>query len=210
MTPMFYFLLALPSVMAVTASPSQPVLDINGDMIFNGSYYIIPLNYGTLGGGLTLSHRGDDQCPLFVGQRTSEVNRGIPVKFSNWKSKVSFVPHSENLNIEMDFKATICAKSTYWWVTAAERHFRKLFVTVGPKPKLGEDSSNSFLQIKKTGVLVNGYTIVFCSKDNGCSDVGIYVDEHDIRRLVLGSMPFPIVFMKATEEETLPKTMSII
>lgn len=200
---MFCFLLALTSVLAVTASPGQPVLDINGDMIFNSSYYIIPLNFGTAGGGLTLSPRGDDRCPLFVGQRTSEVNRGISVKFSNWRSKVPFVPQSVNLNIEMDVKTMICAKSTYWWVTAAERHFRMLFVTVGPKPELGENSSKSFFQIKKTGVLVNGYTIAFCSNDNGCRDVGIFMDEHGIRRLVLGSIPFPIMFMKVTEEDTL-------
>ncbi|KAL0731725.1 hypothetical protein Bca4012_027819 [Brassica carinata] len=203
MTRLFYFLLAITSVLVVTASPGQPVLDINGDIISNGSYYIIPLNYGTVGGGLTLSPRGDNLCPLFVGQRTSEVNRGIPVKFSNWRPKMPFVPQSENLNIEMDVKATICDKSTYWWVTAAERHFRMLFVTVGPTPELGEDSSKSFFQIKKTGVLVNGYTIAFCSKDNGCSDVGIFMDEHGIRRFVLGSIPFPIMFMKATEEDTL-------
>ncbi|KAJ4909380.1 kunitz trypsin inhibitor 1 [Raphanus sativus] len=103
----------------------------------------------------------------------------------------------------MDVKTMICAKSTYWWVTAAERHFRMLFVTVGPKPELGENSSKSFFQIKKTGVLVNGYTIAFCSNDNGCKDVGIFMDEHGIRRLVLGSIPFPIMFMKVTEEDTL-------
>ncbi|KAH0897786.1 hypothetical protein HID58_047354, partial [Brassica napus] len=54
---MFYFLLALTTVLAVTASPGQPVLDINGDIISDGSYYVIPLNYGTKGGGLTLSPR---------------------------------------------------------------------------------------------------------------------------------------------------------
>ncbi|KAF2564330.1 hypothetical protein F2Q70_00016022 [Brassica cretica] len=207
---MFYFLLALTTVLAVTASPGQPVLDINGDIISDGSYYVIPLNYGTKGGGLTLSPRGDNLCPLFVGQRISEVNRGIPVKFSNWRSKVQFVPQSENLNIEMDVKAKFCVRSTYWWVTAAESHFRKLFVTAGPKPELGEDTSKSFFQIKKTGVLVNSYTVAFCSKDNGCSDVGIFMDEHGIRRLALGSMPFPVMFMKATEEDTSSKNMYIL
>ncbi|CAN6852544.1 unnamed protein product [Brassica oleracea] len=196
---MFYFLLALTTVLAVTASPGQPVLDINGDIISDGSYYVIPLNYGTKGGGLTLSPRDN-----FRGQQ------GHSRKFSNWRPKVQFVPQSENLNIEMDVKAKFCVRSTYWWVTAAESHFRKLFVTAGPKPELGEDTSKSFFQIKKTGVLVNSYTVAFCSKDNGCSDVGIFMDEHGIRRLALGSMPLPVMFMRATEEKTSSKNMYIL
>ncbi|CAN6998557.1 unnamed protein product [Brassica oleracea var. botrytis] len=196
---MFYFLLALTTVLAVTASPGQPVLDINGDIISDGSYYVIPLNYGTKGGGLTLSPRDN-----FRG------HQGHSRKFSNWRPKVQFVPQSENLNIEMDVKAKFCVRSTYWWVTAAESHFRKLFVTAGPKPELGEDTSKSFFQIKKTGVLVNSYTVAFCSKDNGCSDVGIFMDEHGIRRLALGSMPLPVMFMRATEEKTSSKNMYIL
>ncbi|WZY76790.1 hypothetical protein YC2023_023174 [Brassica napus] len=39
MNPMFYFLLAITTVLAVTANAGGPVLDINGDIIFDGSYY---------------------------------------------------------------------------------------------------------------------------------------------------------------------------
>ncbi|CAN6938389.1 unnamed protein product, partial [Brassica oleracea] len=99
----FYFLLALTTVLAATAN-AGPVLDIDGDIIFHGSYYVIPVIRGPEGGGLTLTTRNGNQCPLFIGQERSEVERGIPVKFSNWRSRVGFVPESENLNIKMDIE----------------------------------------------------------------------------------------------------------
>ncbi|XP_013589669.1 PREDICTED: 21 kDa seed protein-like [Brassica oleracea var. oleracea] len=149
MNPMFYFLLALTAVLAATAN-AGPVLDIDGDIILNGSYYVLPLIWGPTGGGLTLVSRRGNQCPLFIGQERSEVNRGIPVKFSNWRSRVGFVPESENLNIKMDIEPTFCAQSTYWWVTTAPSPWRSAFIAVGPKPEAGgEDSSRSFFQIKK-------------------------------------------------------------
>ncbi|CAF2198362.1 unnamed protein product [Brassica napus] len=108
MNPMFYFLLALTAILATTANAGGPVLDIEGNIIFGGSYYVIPVFFGADGGGLTLSPLGNKQCPLYIGQEPSEANMGIPVRFSNWKSRVGFVPESENLNIPMDVKATIC------------------------------------------------------------------------------------------------------
>ncbi|KAF8090438.1 LOW QUALITY PROTEIN: hypothetical protein N665_0476s0017 [Sinapis alba] len=194
---MFYFLAALTAVLAVTTN-AQPVLDTDGDFIFHGI------------GGLNLASRGGNQCPLFVGHETSEVNRGIPVKFSNWKSRVGFVPESENLNINMDVQATICVQSTYWWVTAAPSGFRTLFITAGPNPEAGEDSSRSFFKIEKTKGFPGGYQIVFCPNGNDCINVGIIKDEYGVQRLALTSTPFSFVFMKAYGTETFPKTMSII
>ncbi|KAJ4875018.1 kunitz trypsin inhibitor 1 [Raphanus sativus] len=214
MNPMFYFLLALTAVLATTAN-AGPVLDVNGDIIFGGSYYVLPLIWGPTGGGLTLTPRNGNQCPLFVGLERSEVNRGIPVKFSNWMSRVGFVPESENLNIKMDVEPTICAKSTYWWVTTAPSHWRSSFIAVGPKPEAGgEDSSRSFFQIKKTRANLNAYKFVFCRDGNDCTDVGKN-EEGGVRGLVIGSTPpfgnpFEIVFVKATETESSPKIMSII
>ncbi|CAG7893453.1 unnamed protein product [Brassica rapa] len=66
MNPMFYFLLALTAVLAVTGSPGEPVLDIHGDIIFDGSYYVLPRISGPGGGGLTLSSRGDDWSNLNI------------------------------------------------------------------------------------------------------------------------------------------------
>ncbi|KAL0683350.1 hypothetical protein Bca4012_050198 [Brassica carinata] len=186
---MFYFLLALTVLLAATANATKPVLDTDGDFIFDGSYYVLPAIFGAAGGGLNLASRGSNQCPLFVGQEISEVDRGIPVKFSNWRLKVGFVPESEKLNIKMDVKATICVQSTYWWVTAAPSGFRTLFITAGPNPKLEKIRQG----------------------DNDCINVGIIVDEYGVRRLALSSMPFPFVFMKATGTQTSSKPiMSII
>ena len=146
---MFYFLLALTAIFAATANAGGPVLDADGDIIFNGSYYVLPLVWGPAGGGLTLTSGDYKKCPLYIGQDSSEVNMGIPIKFSNWKSKVGFVPESESLSIEMDTKATICGQSTYWWVAAPDMP-KMLFVTAGPNPKEHvEDSRRSFFQIKK-------------------------------------------------------------
>ncbi|KAL0731722.1 hypothetical protein Bca4012_027816 [Brassica carinata] len=209
MNPMFYFLLALAAVLAATANAGEPVLDTDGNFIFDGSYYVLPAIFGPPGGGLNLAPRGDDQCPLFVGQEFSKVDRGIPVKFSNWKSRVGFVPESANLNIEMATKATICVQSTYWWVTAAPSHLSTLFITAGPKPESGEDSSRTFFQIKKNEGFPNGYNIVFSPNGNDCINVGI-VDEYGVKRLALDDSSFPVMFMKATGTETSSKTMPII
>ncbi|CAE5963992.1 unnamed protein product [Arabidopsis arenosa] len=138
MNPRFYFLLAFAAVLAATTANAQPVLDIDGDIIFGGSYYVLPVIRGQ-GGGVTLSGRGDQPCPLDIVQESSEVDEGIPVKFSNWRSRVGFVPESESLNIETDIAATVCVQSTYWWIDATWR------VTAGPKPEgFGEDSSPKF------------------------------------------------------------------
>ncbi|KAJ4909381.1 kunitz trypsin inhibitor 1 [Raphanus sativus] len=110
----------------------------------------------------------------------------------------------------MDVKATICVQSTYWWVTAAPSHFRTLFITAGPNPEAGEDSSRSFFKIEKTKGFPGGYQIVSCPNGNDCINVGIINDEYGVRRLALTSTPFSFVFMKADETETYPKTMSII
>ncbi|KAL0683345.1 hypothetical protein Bca4012_050193 [Brassica carinata] len=56
---MFYFLLALTAVLTVTVSPGKPVLDIHGDIIFDGSYYVLPRISGPGDGGLTLSSRAN-------------------------------------------------------------------------------------------------------------------------------------------------------
>ncbi|CAG7904494.1 unnamed protein product [Brassica rapa] len=213
MNPMFYFLLALTAVLAATAN-AGPVLDIDGDIIFHGSYYVIPVIRGPEGGGLTLTPRNGNQCPLFIGQERSEVERGIPVKFSNWRSRVGFVPESENLNIKMDVEATICAQSTYWWVTPAPSHWRSLFIAAGPKPEAGgEDSSRSFFQIRKTETKLNAYKFAFCRDGNDCIDVGKNV-EGGVQGLVVSrppfATPFEVVFVKATEKQTSSKTMSII
>ncbi|KAG2254082.1 hypothetical protein Bca52824_084218 [Brassica carinata] len=82
MNPMFYFLIALTAVLAATANAGGPVLDIDDEIIFDGSYYVIPAFFGADGGGLTLSPLGNKQCPLYIGQEASDANMGIPVRFS--------------------------------------------------------------------------------------------------------------------------------
>ncbi|XP_010428240.1 PREDICTED: trypsin inhibitor BvTI-like [Camelina sativa] len=207
--PMFYFLFALTTVLAATIANAQPVLDTDGDIIFGGSYYVLPVIRGQ-GGGLTLAGRGDQPCPLDIVQESSEVDEGIPVKFSNWRSKVGFVPESANLNIETEVAATICVQSAYWWVDENAK-FR---VTAGPKPdELVKESYLSFFQIQN--VYDHFYQFAFCpTGPKSCSDVGVFVDENGVRRLALtkraDNTPFLVMFKKANVPENSSKIMSII
>ncbi|KAG2321829.1 hypothetical protein Bca52824_015042 [Brassica carinata] len=132
MNLMFYFLLGLTASLTATVNAGGPVLDTDGDFILDGgSYYVLPIFSG---GGLTLTPRGGTQYPLYIGQEYSDVNRGIPVIFSNCRSEFGFVLESVNLNIEMDVKATMCVESTYWWVSESDVAIKKFFVVAGVGP----------------------------------------------------------------------------
>ncbi|CAN6852534.1 unnamed protein product [Brassica oleracea] len=123
MNPMFYFLLASTAVLATTANASEPVVDADGDLISDGSYYAVPVS-------------------------PTMTNKGLALKSSNWGSWAEFVPESENLNIEMNVPSTICGQSSYCWLT--ETHGKGLlFIAAGPKPETGKDSSKSFFQTRK-------------------------------------------------------------
>ncbi|KAF8085539.1 hypothetical protein N665_0664s0007 [Sinapis alba] len=215
MKPMFYFFLALTAVLAATSNAARPVLDIDGDIIYRGSYYVLPVICGQ-GGGVTLSGRGGKLCPLDIVQQPSEVHEGLPVKFSNWMTKIAFVPESENLNIMTDIAATICVQSTYWWLDSFDKERKKWFLTAGPQPQgLGEDSFKSFFQIEKAGD--DAYKFVFCPREGSqkvsrpnCFDVGISVDEKGVRHLALSYKPFLVMFKKAhVTEGSLFKAISM-
>lgn len=60
----------------------------------------------------------------------------------------------------------------------------------------GEDTLNSFLQIKKSGE--SSYYEFGTPK---CSDLGIWVDVEGVRRLALSDEPFLVVFKKAQSDE---------
>ncbi|KAF3517834.1 hypothetical protein DY000_02063794, partial [Brassica cretica] len=175
MSPTFYFVLALAAVLAT--STHGAVLDIDGDTMFRDSYYVLPVIRGQ-GGGLSLRGRGGIPCPLDIVQESSEVDQGIPVKFSNWKIKVAFVPESRNLNIETVVRATICIQSTYWQIQKSGDDAYK-FVFCPPALETG------------------------CPR---CRNVGIFVDEIGVRRLALTSEPFLVVFKKANVTEISSKT----
>ncbi|KAG7659408.1 Proteinase inhibitor I3 Kunitz legume [Arabidopsis suecica] len=208
MNPKFYLVLALTAVLASNAYGA--VVDIDGNTMFHESYYVLPVIRGR-GGGLTLAGRGGQPCPYDIVQESSEVDEGIPVKFSNWRLKVAFVPESQNLNIETDVGATICIQSTYWRVGEFDHERKQYFVVAGPKPEgFGQDSLKSFFKIEKSGE--DAYKFVFCPRtcDSGnpkCSDIGIFIDELGVRRLALSDKPFLVMFKKANVTEVSSKTM---
>ncbi|KFK33832.1 hypothetical protein AALP_AA5G065800 [Arabis alpina] len=205
MNPKFYFFFAFMTVLAATAIGAVPVTDANGEIIFNGSYYVFPID--AEGGGVNLSGRGGKPCPLEIVQNSSNSELGIPIKFSYWKSNVGFVPESESLNIEMDIVATTCGQSTYWSVDESDSERKMWFLSAGPKPEMFH------FQIQKTGDFFS-YKFVVCpswieSRD-GCVDVGIFVDENGVRRLALDTnLPFSFLLMKPIVAKDSSKTMSM-
>ncbi|CAF2139744.1 hypothetical protein BRARA_B02088 [Brassica rapa] len=196
MTPMFYFLLVSTAVLAATAKAGEPVVDTDGNLISNGSYYAVPVSHYE--GALTLASGGANPCPLYVGPELSRRNKGLPLRFSNWGSGARFVPESENLNIKMDLPPTICGQSSYWWLTETEIK-GWLFIAAGPKPETGKDSSKSFFQIKKAGGVLRGYKFVYCGGDKSCYEFGMVVDRYGYSRLApsKSNLPFRFVFVKA-------------
>ncbi|KAH0938440.1 hypothetical protein HID58_005901 [Brassica napus] len=174
MNPMFYFLLVSTAVLAATAKAGEPVVDTDGNLISNGSYYAVPVSHYE--SALTLASGGANPCPLYVGPELSRRNKGLPLRFLNWGSGARFVPESENLNIKMDLPPTICA---------------------GPKPETGKDSSKSSFQIKKAGGLLSGYKFVYCGGDKSCYEFGMVVDRYGYSRLAPSNLPFRFVFVKA-------------
>ncbi|WZZ08603.1 hypothetical protein YC2023_094524 [Brassica napus] len=162
MKPTFYFLLALTVVLAATASPGDPVLDIDGNIIFNGNYYVLPRMVGTGGGGLTLSIL-PSKWWLYVAHETSEANRGFPRG-----STVKFVPESAHINIQMVVNATVTTRPTYWTLNIPLKILEAGVVAVGPKPL------SHYFQIQKIEDSFGGYKIVFCWSSGSCTDLGIH------------------------------------
>ncbi|KAF8090441.1 hypothetical protein N665_0476s0020 [Sinapis alba] len=208
MNPMFYFLIAFTAVLAATANAGGKVLDVEGAPVFNSSYYLRPLSDGR-GGGLALSPRGDNECPLYIGQDPMGY-RGIPVIFSHWLLHIDYIYESVDLSIKMDVEATTCAQPTYWSDPTPRTVFAE-FIVAGPKPL------NGSFQIKNSEKVIGGYNIVFCPKGTDCSyarKVGIFLDRDGVHRLALSFTPFlrpfEFVLVKANGTETSSQTMSII
>ncbi|CAH8334723.1 unnamed protein product [Eruca vesicaria subsp. sativa] len=88
----------------------------------------------------------------------------------------------------MDVEDSICALPTYWNLA-----FPDLFIAAAPEPVY------DFFQIQKMEDFLGGYKIVFCSNGEDCVDVGISVGGDGVRRLVVDSKPFEVVFVKATQ-----------
>ncbi|KAF2608911.1 hypothetical protein F2Q68_00046370 [Brassica cretica] len=76
MKPMFYFLIALTVVLATTANAGEPVLDSDGDIITNGSYYVLPAIVGAIGGMFPKSRERKIQ-PSF-GEREGKTQTAWP------------------------------------------------------------------------------------------------------------------------------------
>ncbi|XP_047319499.1 miraculin-like [Impatiens glandulifera] len=197
-------ILILQVIFAAASAAPNAVLDINGKKLRSETqYYILPVFRG-MGGGLTLGFTGRvnnsevDFCPLDVVQKGNELETGLPLTFSPVNPKKDVIRESTDLNIQFE-ASTICIQSTLWKLTGRDEATGLNFVgTGGEKGNPGKDTVSNWFKIEKYD---NDYKLVFCPSVCDickviCMDVGIYVDENHMRRLVLSEKPFKVMFRK--------------
>ncbi|KAK1425476.1 hypothetical protein QVD17_20828 [Tagetes erecta] len=182
--------------------------DTDGDEVQPGlKYYIAPLQSNDSGGGLYLATR-DGFCPPFVYQETTQLAKGLPLRFLPLDKERNAINLSSDLNIVFN-AATICVQSTVWKLStsvggggsienmvAGRRYYVRSGGVVG-RPGVGTVSN--WFRIEKSGEI--GYKIVFCpsvcsSCKVVCGDVGVY-EEHGKRWLALVDQPLVFTLNKA-------------
>ncbi|KAK9051207.1 hypothetical protein SSX86_027836 [Deinandra increscens subsp. villosa] len=169
-------------------------------------YYITPVPSNESGGGLSLTTR-DNFCPPFVVQETTQLSKGLPLRFIPLDNKQNAINLSSDLNIVFN-AATICVQSTVWKLgnggggggddmVAGRRYYVRSGGVIG-RPGLGTVSN--WFRIEKVGDI--GYKIVFCpsvcsSCKVVCGDVGVYV-ESGKRWLALVDKPLVFTLKKGS------------
>ncbi|KAJ7970145.1 Kunitz type trypsin inhibitor / miraculin [Quillaja saponaria] len=193
-----FLLIAFTSNRVVCAAKPEPVLDISGQKLRTGvNYYILPVIRGR-SGGLTLSSKGNNTCPLYVVQEKFEVRNGNPVIFSPIDKK-DIVYTSTDLNIKTSGVKTTCAQSTVWKLLK-ELTGVWFLSTGGVEGNPGFDTVTNWFKIEKAG---KDYNLVFCPKvcrcQTLCRELGIYIDESGKRHLALSDKipPFSVMFKRA-------------
>ncbi|XP_047319500.1 miraculin-like [Impatiens glandulifera] len=203
-TSSFSLTLTFLVLLAFASADPNPVLDIDGKKLrAETHYYILPVVRG-MGGGLSLDFTGRVNnsevsfCPLDVVQERLEVENGLPVTFSPVNPKKDVIRESTDHNIQFE-AMTICIQSTLWQLASQDEATGLYFVaTGGQKGNPGKDTLRNWFKIEKFD---NYYKLVFCPSVCDickviCMDVGIYVDENHMRRLVLSEKPFLVMFKK--------------
>ncbi|KAL1192198.1 Kunitz trypsin inhibitor 3 [Cardamine amara subsp. amara] len=178
------------------AVPSQVVLDTTGHPVQSSvQYYIIPAKIGT-GGGLIPSGRNlntQDLClNLDIVQSPSPFVSGLPVTFSPINSKTKHVQLSSSLNLEFDSTVWLCPESKIWRIDHSVK-LRKTFVSTGGEKGKGFSS----FQIQEDG---DAYKLMYCPilSTVSCVNVGLEIDDHGVRRLVLSTdRSFAVKFQRA-------------
>ncbi|XP_027357308.1 kunitz-type trypsin inhibitor-like 2 protein [Abrus precatorius] len=191
------------------SNDAEQVVDINGNPIFpGGKYYILPAIFGPPGGGVRLGRTGNSHCPVTVLQEFSEVERGLPVKFTIPGISPGIIFTGTRLEIEFT-KTPDCAEFSKW-VVFVDKEIQKAYVGIGgPEQHPGQQTIDGKFHIEKYGF---GYKLVFCIRDSDtCFDIGTY-DAHKGergRRLNLTEHePFQIVFVDASHFDAVVKSVA--
>nr|1R8N_A Chain A, Kunitz trypsin inhibitor [Delonix regia] len=176
-------------------SDAEKVYDIEGYPVFLGSeYYIVSAIIGAGGGGVRPGRTRGSMCPMSIIQEQSDLQMGLPVRFSSPEEKQGKIYTDTELEIEFVEKPD-CAESSKWVIVKDSGEAR---VAIGGSEDHPQgELVRGFFKIEKLGSLA--YKLVFCPKsDSGsCSDIGINYEGR--RSLVLKSsddVPFRVVFVK--------------
>ncbi|KAE8692807.1 putative Kunitz family trypsin and protease inhibitor protein [Hibiscus syriacus] len=182
----------------IAADQPDAVLDVSGQELRTGTdYYVLPVIRGR-GGGLTLGSATNADpntgCPLVVVQEQLEVSSGLPLYFSpvNVEQQGGIVRVSTDFNVIFN-ASSICVQSTQW-VLAFDESLQKFVVATS-----GRETLNNRFKIER---FEDDYKLAFCpgvcdTCRPVCGDLGVFIDDDGIRRLVLADEPLKVMFRRA-------------
>ncbi|RDX65764.1 Kunitz-type trypsin inhibitor KTI1, partial [Mucuna pruriens] len=177
----------------LASSTTDFVVDTDGDYLRNGgTYYVLPVIRGR-GGGIEQALTGNETCPLTVVQSPLEVSKGLPLIISS-PFRILYIYEGLILNIRFTFVPSCAPVPSTWTIVEG--------LPEGLAVKLTgyENTVPGWFKIKRASLDFNDYKLVFCARDDStCGDIGIYIDRHGIRRLVVTQNdPLLVRFQKVT------------
>ncbi|KAE8692806.1 putative Kunitz family trypsin and protease inhibitor protein [Hibiscus syriacus] len=188
----------------IVADQPNAVLDVSGQELLTGTdYYVLPVIRGR-GGGLTLGSATNADpntgCPLVVVQEQLEVSSGLPLYFSpvNVEQQGGIVRVSTDFNVIFN-ASSICVQSTLWEL-AFDESLQKFVVATGGVPgNPGPETLNNWFKIER---FEDDYKLAFCPGVCDicrpvCGDLGVFIDDDGVRRLVLADEPLKVMFRRA-------------
>lgn len=197
-----FLLIALTTNLPLAFSQDvEQVKDSNGNPIFpGGRFYILPAIFGAAGGGVRLGQTGNSTCPVTILQDYSEVENGLPVKFTIPGISPGIIfTNITSLDISFQEDKPDCAGSSKWVVVDGD-DFPKSYVGIGGvEDHPGKDILSGKFKIEKYGDF--GYKLVFCPRftapPGACFDIGRHDDENGRRLVPADGDPYNVVFIDA-------------
>ncbi|CAN6348386.1 unnamed protein product [Urochloa humidicola] len=202
---LFLLLLAISFPCIIAKDAAKLVYDTdNHEVTSGGSYYVLPAEHGTGGGGLRMFHTSR-YCNSLVSQAHNETDLGKPVQFRppNDPSFTRKILLSTNITVSFDIPTT-CVETMYWNVGFSQ------FSPSQPRDRVavGKDEaapypaplpSEFMFRIEKyDSTTKKGYKLVSCAGEGGCKDLGLYAS-NETTWLAISDLPFVVVFKKFIE-----------